>query len=759
MAGALEGIRVIDFGQYIAGPLVAMLLSDQGADVIRVDPPGGPRWSHPANATLNRGKRRLELDLRDPAGKTAALSLIGSADVVIENFRPGVMESLGLAWEQVSPDHERLIYCSIPAFAADDPRARLPGWEGVVAAATGAFPTRPGRRHPASAVEPEAVDAPRFTALPLASEYGAVAAAIGIAMALIARERDGLGQCLEIPLFNAMFLAIGSSGLLVNGGPSGGRPMDPWGGIFPAKGEGRVLMSLPTPRFLDTFLKATGKDREWEDKGYLAADAVNDKDLMARLQQDLVDVFMSRTADEWDELATEVGVPVTPVRQARGWMEAKHTHEAGIFVLVDDPEFGPMVQPGPSIKLNGTPGGVQAPRAATASPGIDGIDVTAAIAGPTKEQPLSAPLEGFRVIDTTSILAGPTAGRTLAEFGAEVIKVNNPWEQGSGYRWQVHRYHSDVNRGKKSILIDLKQPAGLDLLWRLVEKSDVYLQNMRLGVAQRLGVAYADVKKHKPDIVYLSISAFGYGGEWEYRPGYEPVAQSFSGMQARGPQPYAVNDYCTGLLGAFGVGLALFHRLRSGEGQSVETSLAHASTYLQLPYMQLYAGKKWDEPSGPHARGWSPLQRMYRASDGWFFLGAASSQIDALASIAGLEAAKQPTGDALAGALEAAFAGKTAAAWVKSLTAAGLGAYPIGITEPELMADPWVVDHGLSVTQTYKDGSRITTIGPPWRLSRTPPSVRHLVSPPGGDAYEVIAKAGLKDRFEELVREKAVLLE
>src|SRR5437899_1501916 len=96
MAGALDGIRVVDFGQYVAGPLAAMLLADQGADVVHVDPPGGPRMRTPANATWNRGKGSVVLDLRSDAGLAEARRLVADADVVIENFRPGVMERLGL---------------------------------------------------------------------------------------------------------------------------------------------------------------------------------------------------------------------------------------------------------------------------------------------------------------------------------------------------------------------------------------------------------------------------------------------------------------------------------------------------------------------------------------------------------------------------------------------------------------------------------------------------------------------------------------
>src|SRR5690242_1933742 len=129
MGGALVGVRVIDFGQYIAGPLAAVMLADQGADVIHVDPPGGPRWRSPAEAFFNRGKRRIVLDLQQADDLSIARRLIGSADIVIENFRPGVMDRLGLGAADLTRADPRLIYCSLPGFAHDDPRAQMAAWE------------------------------------------------------------------------------------------------------------------------------------------------------------------------------------------------------------------------------------------------------------------------------------------------------------------------------------------------------------------------------------------------------------------------------------------------------------------------------------------------------------------------------------------------------------------------------------------------------------------------------------------------------
>src|SRR5687768_3413785 len=200
MPGVLKDIRVIDFGQYIAGPMAAMLLGDHSADVIRIDPPGGPRWNTPANATWNRNKRSIVLDLKKDADRETARQLIASADVVIENFRPSVMDRLGVGAVAMTEANPRLIYCSLPGFGSDDPRAQVRAWEGVVGAATGAY--RP------SSVRPERSDSgveggtarPVYTVIPYGSAYAAFLCAVTVAIALNERERSGLGQRVEIPL-------------------------------------------------------------------------------------------------------------------------------------------------------------------------------------------------------------------------------------------------------------------------------------------------------------------------------------------------------------------------------------------------------------------------------------------------------------------------------------------------------------------------------------------------------------------------------
>ena len=136
-------------------------------------------------------------------------------------------------------------------------------------------------------------------------------------------------------------------------------------------------------------------------------------------------------------------------------------------------------------------------------------------------------LEGVRVLDLCIILAGPTCGRTLAEFGADVIKIDNPARGG------FVQSHNDVNRGKRSILLDLKSDEGATFSGSLVDTADVVAQNYRAGKLEKLGLGYEEVRKRKPDIIYASLNAYGHLGPWATRPGHEQFAQATTGMQRR----------------------------------------------------------------------------------------------------------------------------------------------------------------------------------------------------------------------------------
>jgi crotonobetainyl-CoA:carnitine CoA-transferase CaiB-like acyl-CoA transferase len=728
MASALDGVRVIDFGQYIAGPLAAMLLADQGADVVRVDPPGGPRFHTPANATWNRGKRSIVLDLKSDAGRETARQLVASADVVIENFRPGVMQRLGLDAATLCAADPRLIYVSLPGFAHDDPRSGVTAWEGVVSA-TAALYTRPAD--------------PIFTAIPIASGYAAFLGAASVAMALNARVRDGLGQRIEVPLYDAMFTAIGYRAQRVRNAPMPELgiqgPRAAWFGEHKTKDGRWLYFHLGNKNALD-LIDAAGAREWWQESD-------------ARDQVDAL--FASKTAQEWEDLAAQVGTEAAICTSSAEWLQHPHARGSKMIVEVEDRKYGRMLQPGVAVRLSATPGAIRGPAPALDADRESVLRDAATPRPPARsapESPLRAALQGVKVLDLCIVLAGPTCGRTLAEFGANVIKIDGPARPsvlgGRPDPNVPNSFNIEVNRGKRSIVLDLKTPEGQEVFWKLAADADVIVENYRRGVIDRLGVGYEQVRQRRPDIVYASLNAYGYEGPWSGRPGHEQLAQTATGMSARFGgddrpvlQPVALNDFGTGLLGAYAVALALLHKRQTGEGQWVNGALSYTACTLQSLFLQDYAGKTWTEPRGQDAQGFGPLQRIYRAADGYLFLGARDDQRPALGSVLGasLEGAE---GEALTALLAETFAAQPVAEWVERLTAAGIGAQPL-TTIRQMMDDPWAQTHGLSLTRDHDGFGPIDTIGPAPRLSRTPVVPGRPAPRYGADTAAILAEHGL----------------
>jgi crotonobetainyl-CoA:carnitine CoA-transferase CaiB-like acyl-CoA transferase len=746
--GALDGIRVIDFGHYIAGPLTAQLLADQGADVIHIDPPDGPAWQTPANAFWNRGKRSLGLDLKHEADREIARRLVATADVAVENFRPGVMDRLGLGASAMTEANPALVFCSLPGFAEDDPRAGMPAWEGVLKAATGAY-----RRNR----EGEPPGPPVYTPLPIPSTFAAIQAAAAITLALAVRDRDGVGQRITVPLFDAMFAAIGYQGMRIHNPPPrtgapGGAGVQ--GGAYLCK-DGRWVY----------FGTGNGNTREVLDAMGVEADdaaflidrerVTADPDRTKELQRHVRELFTTRTAEEWEAAISDAGGECAVCREASEWLRHPAALEAQIIAEVHDPVLGKTRQPGLAVTMSATPGAVR-PR--SASPDADRADVLAdlgsrnAPAARANDGALRAALDGVKVLDLCIVLAGPTCGRTLAEYGADVIKVEAPTRPPS------QAFHLDVDRGKRSIVIDLKRPEGQEVFWRLVDDADVVIQNFRNGVAERLGVGYAQVRARRPDIVYASLNMYGQSGSLAARPGHEQFAQAATGMQARyggagSPQlqRLAVTDYGTGYLGAYGVALALLHRRRTGEGQHFATGLAHTATLLQSPFMVDYPGVNWDEPRGQDAIGDGPLHRAYAGSDaGWFFIGARPSQLAALAAVEGLHGIDAYTGLELESALFERFRTAPVAEWVRRLTSAGIAAHHYVHDIREVMDGQWSTEHSLSITRDHDGLGLITHTGPAPRLSRTPVRPGRSTPEIGGQTAEILTEAGLAARAGEL---------
>jgi crotonobetainyl-CoA:carnitine CoA-transferase CaiB-like acyl-CoA transferase len=738
-ARPLDGLRVVDFGQWLAAPLVAAWLSDAGADVIRVDPPGGPRWAHPANAMLQRGKRSIVLDLKTTQDRRIAQDLIGRADIVIESFRPGVMDRLGLGAQVMTAENDRLIYCSIPAFSAEDPRAGLAGWEGVVEAAAGLY-LFPGCI-PMNYVG-DRTGEPIFSALPLASSYGAFVAAHSIAAALIVRERSGFGQRVEVPLFDATFELIGANVMKTERprpaptAPKVGLEHAQLGHYRCADGEWLELCLFQDKHlrwFADTFLP-----QEYIDDGMGDADRMlTDPELQIRARERYARLLATRPARDWEIAINEQsGASAALCQSVKDWLTIDtHARESGAVTDLDDYEYGPTAQAGFPVRMSKTPWRVSFGRRP-----LDGdrdeilAELTYSQPKPTSpttfEEPTQA-LAGFRVLDMAQVLAGPTVARILAEYGAEVVKVHSLVDR----QLAMHLY---TNSGKRSIMLDLKTSEGMDVFRRLSGDVDVIVQNFTRGVADRMGIGEAAVREYNSDVVYVSISAFGhegYRGGWR---GREQLGQGPTGIQLRvGGEdepvmsPYPLNDYGSANLAAFGALLALYHRIRGGGGQHVQSSLTHSGTFLQIPFMVAFQGRQWDEPAGPAAKGWGPLDRLYAGSDEWFYV-CAPGGFDALPDLVGRDEDQ----------LEKAFRSARASEWVDRLVEAGIGAHVL-VDQSDLMSDPIAMARGLVVDREHPGEGRVRMAGPSPRLSRTPVRATRPAGQPGSDTRSVLDDLGL----------------
>ena len=341
-----------------------MMLVDLGAEVIRVDPPGGPRWHHPVNALLQRGKRSIVLDVKRSQDHQTAQRLIERTDVVIEGFRPGVMDQLGLGADWALTANPRLIYCSLPGFGADDPRARLPGWEGVVSAAAGLY--LPRGASPMNYRGIAGAD-PIYNALPMASSFAAMIASHSILAALIVRERTGLGQRVEVPLFDAAFELIGHAAQgaprLPPGMPAAFAPPPHMGHYRCADGRW-IHLCLIQDRHLQWFAQ-TFMPQEWIEDGMADPDRLRgDAELQKRARERFTSIFQTRPALEWERAINEQsGAPTSICATSAEWLRTdEHGRAIAAVIELDDPEYGHTIQAGYPVRMSKTPPTVRGPR-------------------------------------------------------------------------------------------------------------------------------------------------------------------------------------------------------------------------------------------------------------------------------------------------------------------------------------------------------------------------------------------------------------
>ena len=688
------------------------MLADMGAEVIRIDPPGGPRFKSPATDMLSRGKSSLILDLKTRDGLATAQDLCRRSDVMIENFRPGVMQRLGLGPEDLHALNAGLVSLSLPGFASSDPDlADLAAWEAVIAACTGQF-TDMGLNRRLMGINPS------FTPLALASAYGSAFGAMSVLFALAARDRNG-GDHIEVPLASALLEGLVYNCERIENYPE--RYKSPREVELDRRCAEGLSMNLPfeaLSEFLDPFYRtytcADGRgfyvvscsvaahprraletlglgdladelpefsayldQKDWPAEWSLRNYPVGLKD-RARISSAMKAAFLTRPSYEWEALFGAAKAPATMQRFTKEWLADPHALTSGLVLEVNDPRHGKMRQMG-NIAWLAEDGAV-----ASKQPGpmLDDARgrLDAILAEPVRALPERAGtggwLDGMKVLDLTNVIAGPTIGSTLVRFGA-VVTLVQPVD-ASVDPWNTVVFGLHAQRGKKSVLLNLKSAEGQEALAKLCTEADVITMNGTDEQRHNLGLSPDRLKAINPQLILVQLDAFGgpIRGPKSDHLGYDDLAQAATGVMLRfgggmaTPEEHAhfgTIDVLTGFCACVALGAALERRNRTGQGGIARASLAAAGNLIQAQFMYDFEGRaSFDEPSGREAHGWGPFYHCYQAADGWMFFAAPDERRDALRAVAELSDLAGKPADELAAELVGRFATRPVDHWAKA---------------------------------------------------------------------------------------------
>jgi crotonobetainyl-CoA:carnitine CoA-transferase CaiB-like acyl-CoA transferase len=781
-AGALAGLAVVEVGDFVAAPYCGRLLAGLGAEVIKVEPPAGDRARHhgpfpgdrphPERSglflALNGGKRGVVLDLDSPEGRGQLETLLERADVLVESLPAERLEALGLTPEATAARWPGLVHVSITTFGRRGPRSRFRG-HALQAGAAGAASLTIG--------EPGRPPLP----LPLsqADYQGGVNGAIGALLALAHRERTGRGQHVDVSTADviAFYGGITSWMYTAQGIPwrREGHRASRSGGYYPYTilpcRDGYVCLITRSGRPWKRFLEAMGEPAWSQEPRY------RDRARMGREYPDEVDALLSpwlraRSREELLGIFLERGIPFAVVRDAAGVAACPQLRARGFFVALDHPEAGRLRYPGAPWRLSRTPWRAgRAPllgehtAAVLASPGPP--RGARQPAGEGRSSPTRRPLEGVRVVDLGWVAVGPVLSSLLADFGAEVIKVESgrrldycrliptpvreeePHEEALAARREeidaVPLFHN-YNRGKLGVTLNLRHPGAAPVLKRLVARADVVVENFSPRVLRELGLDYPALRAVKPDLVMISCSAAGQDGPWSDLKTFAPSLSSLAGLEALigypgervlGELTLGYADPSNAHHGALAVLAALRHRDRTGEGQHIDMSQLEATAGLGVEALM-----DWEM----NARAWGPQGSRHASmaphghypclgEDAWVAIaceddGAWARLVGAigepswardpgLATLAGRQA-RLPDLDRRLGEWT-----RRRPAWeaTETLQRAGVAAFPVLGLE-EQAKDPHFLARGLVAYPVHPRVGRVAVYAQPIKLSDTPGEVR-----------------------------------
>jgi crotonobetainyl-CoA:carnitine CoA-transferase CaiB-like acyl-CoA transferase len=666
----LSGLRILDFSAVLAGPYASMLLADLGADVVKVE---GTQQSTMDNTrfvqphvggeshyflSLNRNKRDLSIDIRSPEAASVLRPLIRDADVVLHNFRPGLAEDLGLGPEQVRAINPHLIYCGISGFGATGSASRRLAYDLVIQAVTGSMDLTGETDQP-----------PAKMGVPIAD----IGAGIYAAISILAHVQDWRDKREFVHVDDSMFDVSVSmlsymAAIYLNTGLTPAKLGTGHATIYPYNSfetsDGYIAVAPFTQAFWRAFCTAIDRPELADDPRYASfGDRLRNQTELARvLEREL----RKRSLAVWVERFDQLSVPNGPINTVAQAIDDPVTRERGMVVEFDHPTAGRLRTIGTPFKLAFSDGTAFNPAyspppligehnnaltdsgwpdlsAATATTGDGhcgiGADDKPGDDGGRMQPTTTQPLRGMKIVDFTRMFAGPFCTLLLADLGAEVIKVEEP-RIGDPTRTNVpmvdglSTYFACMNRGKRSVCLNLKTDEGRRQALQLVADADVVIENFRPGVMAGLGLDYGVVRAVNPTVVMCSISGFGATGRWRNKTSFDLVNQAIAGYIDLTGEPgeppvrmgLPVGDLGGGTFGAIAILAALFNRRRRGVGAWIDLSL-HDILLSQLGYLgglYLMCGVT---PSrvGTNHHSISPYG-AYRTADGYLAIAAFTDQ-------------------------------------------------------------------------------------------------------------------------------------
>lgn len=355
--GPLKGVRIVDLTTVIAGPYATQTLGDMGAEIVKIEPPGGDIMRAPGPArspgmgaaflNCNRNKQSLALDLRQEAGRTRLLELIDGADVFIHNMRMEAAERAGLGADALLARNPRLIHCSIVGFGQDGPYRDRPAYDDVIQAASGW-----------AGLEQGAGGEPRYAPTIVADKTTALFAVGAINAALYHRAVTGEGQAVEVPMFEAMvsFLAVehlAGKSFVPPLGPTGySRVLSPHRKPY-RTADGHLAVMPYTGAHWRAFFRAAGRE-DWAEEPALGVDAERAA-MVGKLYERLAACLVSRPSAEWLAILAAADIPCSPVNQIDDLVEDPHLRAVGFFEPVDHPSEGPMLAMRSPLRFSKSP--------------------------------------------------------------------------------------------------------------------------------------------------------------------------------------------------------------------------------------------------------------------------------------------------------------------------------------------------------------------------------------------------------------------